>query len=287
MQPQTKPIQLFIKSPSISYHTIVKPDATIGEIKVQIESKLGIAVQQQRLIFDGIQLEDKRDLEHYKILNDNTLILQIIDQQTVNETIHNKHNEYLTYGFVKSYFDQDIPKSIICLFMDYLQYLVEKWDINTVSPKVEINGNIIKGKVGIDNFEKVYGSLDLKKYNKGTVIWKLQILNVKWKSIGAYAYIGIDKYDYCGYSGSHKSMGSSSYHDLRRYLMCAFPYGGHLKIGDIIQVCYDLEKLQISFIVNHKDLGVAYKDIKLPSIKLTVSVRYPETQIQLLGVDLK
>ena len=178
-KPQTKHIQLFIKSPSNTLSIMIKPDATNGEIKKQIESKLGIAVKQQRLIFDGIQLEDERDLEHYKIVNDSTLILQIIDQQTMNETIHIKHNEYLTYGFVKEYFDGDIPKSIILLFMDYLQYLVERWDINTVSPKVEINGSIIKGKKGIDNFEKVYGALDLKHYNKGTVIWKFQILNVR------------------------------------------------------------------------------------------------------------
>ena len=39
--------------------------------------------------------------------------------------------------------------------------------------------------------------------------------------------------------------------------------------------------------VNHKDLGIACKDVKLSSITMSASVRYPEAEIQLLGVELK
>ena len=97
----------------------------------------------------------------------------------------NKIYKDLIYGFVKESFDGEVPKSILWLFMEYLQYLVERWDTNNVSSKVEINGSIIKGKSGINCFENVYGALDLKEYSQGKVIWKLQVVNVKWKSIGA------------------------------------------------------------------------------------------------------
>ena len=285
---EAKTIELFIKTPAKIISMIAKFDKyiKIGDIKSEIKSKEGIPINQQRLIFDGQQLDNERHCE-YEIFNKSTLILVIIDQNSKNVASYNKKNEYLTYGFVKESFDGDIPTGIIWIFMDYLQYLVEQWDPKTVSSNVEINGSIIKGKKEINNFEKVYGILDLKDNSKGIIVWKLQVVNVKFKSIGAYAYIGIDKYNYCGYSGNHKPRGSRSYHDTRFRTMGAVPYGGHLKIGDVIQVCCNLEKLQISFIINDKDLGIAYENIKLSSIKLSVSVRYHETEIQLLGVDFK
>lgn len=70
--------------------------------------------------------------------------------------------------------------------------------------------------------------------------------------------------------------------------MAPVPYGGKLTIGDVIEVVCDLEKQQVSFIVNDEDLGIAYNEIKVESNnKLCVSLKYPETQIQLLGLEMK
>ena len=205
-------------------------------------------------------------------------------KQAQDETLSlsNKYNEYLICGFIRESFDYDIPENVQNLCMDYLEYMVEKWDSNNVSSNIEINGNIVSGKQSIEGFQKVYGILDIKDYPLYILKWKLKIINVKWKSIGAYANIGIGEYNYCGYSGEHIVKRGST-----KYEQC-IPYGGKLTIGDTIEVVCNLEKKQISFIVNDQDLGIAYNEINIESNnKLCVSLKYPETEVQFLGIEMR
>ena len=71
--------QIFIKT--LSGRTIileVAGDNTIEDIKNLIRNKEGIPPDQQRLIFDGKQLEDGRTLDDYNIIESNLNILHLV-----------------------------------------------------------------------------------------------------------------------------------------------------------------------------------------------------------------
>jgi ubiquitin-large subunit ribosomal protein L40e len=70
------PTQVFVKtltgqSIAIDY----RADLTIAELKNEVSSREGVPVQQQRLIFQGKQLENDSTLEDYNIQPPNTIHL--------------------------------------------------------------------------------------------------------------------------------------------------------------------------------------------------------------------
>lgn len=54
---------------------LVEPEDTIGSVKAQFKDKQGTPVDQQRLIYGGNELEDKKTLQDYNIERDATLHL--------------------------------------------------------------------------------------------------------------------------------------------------------------------------------------------------------------------
>lgn len=70
--------QLNIEAPSGKKITIhVDPTITIGQVKGKIQMKEGIEPDQQKLMFAGKELDDKKKLTDYKIKENDTIKIQL------------------------------------------------------------------------------------------------------------------------------------------------------------------------------------------------------------------
>lgn len=69
-------LTLFIKTlTGKTVEILIKDSATICKLKQDIQSKEGIPIEQQRIVFTGEELEDGRSLASYKVRHESTLHL--------------------------------------------------------------------------------------------------------------------------------------------------------------------------------------------------------------------
>jgi hypothetical protein len=72
-------MKIFVKSlagPPIALDA--SPSDTIEAVKARIYHERGMAIEQQRLVFDGATLEDGRTLSHYNIVGESTLSVVLV-----------------------------------------------------------------------------------------------------------------------------------------------------------------------------------------------------------------
>nr|XP_023689130.1 polyubiquitin-like isoform X2 [Paramormyrops kingsleyae] len=70
------PIQVFLKTEKGVTHTYeITPGETVSEFKRKVFNKEHVAVDQQRLIYEGRQMEDGKKLEDYGVKNESTIFL--------------------------------------------------------------------------------------------------------------------------------------------------------------------------------------------------------------------
>ena len=212
-----------------------------------------------------------------------------------------QRNECLVHGYIRNYASSEIaiqiPLELKQLLMILLQYMMDQWDIKHISDKINLiqSDDIYKCYEYVElrsKFEdwgdKIYGTLTVSTDSQCIVSWKLRIVNLKYKSIGCYAKIGIinnnDRFLwYAGYSGrtfAHRPM-------FNRQMN-----GPKIFENDIFEVICDAKLQQIRFKINNKDIKfsrdeqICQEYAKLPQgvYKLCVQLKYPETKIQLFDV---
>nr|XP_015221473.1 PREDICTED: polyubiquitin-like [Lepisosteus oculatus]XP_015221474.1 PREDICTED: polyubiquitin-like [Lepisosteus oculatus] len=75
---EQRPFQIFLRNDRGQTHTYdVTPDMTVKKFKSKVHEVERVPVDQQRLIFGGIQMEDGKTLEYYKIKPESTIFLDL------------------------------------------------------------------------------------------------------------------------------------------------------------------------------------------------------------------
>ncbi|KAM4616804.1 ubiquitin-like protein ISG15 [Polymixia lowei] len=76
--PIPTPVQVFLKNEKGQIHTYdIPPGESVSTFKIKVKSREGVPVDQQRLIYEGKQMEDYRKLEDYNVRQGSTIFLTL------------------------------------------------------------------------------------------------------------------------------------------------------------------------------------------------------------------
>ena len=209
-------------------------------------------------------------------------------------TKRNLRRELLIWGYIrateKEYNLLYIPleiNDIIYLF----QQFYEIWSKKYSNPGLIINEDGTKFTIPNDRRYTAYGDTVV---NEGIFVWKLKIVIMNHKYNDAFPYVGLimDSEDKLLY---YQDVGHWNEHG---YQLCAGNSGLFCesdtyelyynsdssdavstekynciwrKSGDILEIILDLNQGTIQFIVNDKDCGIAFRNIKKTSYRLAIT----------------
>ena len=186
-------------------------------------------------------------------------------------------------------------------------YVYDEWDPDHKSTHMLVEGDTVTNMYQSDDIHDLhmYGTIHLKNICKppNKYEWRFQIIkydknNLAWNNLFGVQKVGTTCLDYdgsqhfistrkCGYgfiSSCGKLSDASSagcYGVNNKYNPDAYKYGKECVAGDIIEMHLDLEKLQLSYVINGRDYGVAFQ-VEKTEYTAAVTIDWKGNSIQLL-----
>lgn len=203
---------------------------------------------------------------------------------------YSKRVELLVYGYVRDIEKEceflNIPKEIPNLVYLY-QKLCDEWDIKNSHPDLTIFGNLSTIRLEMnDRTRTEMTAFGAQKVTEGIFKWRLKIISLKLGRFDASPYIGIiedtdDNLKKYKTSGAWQQVGYQLCAGNSRLWWCGYGDKGANaergyncywnKNGDILEMILDLENDTLRFILNDKDCGVAFRNIKKTQYRLALT----------------
>jgi ubiquitin len=155
--------QIFVRHPDSSIITIdVEATESVENVKQKIQDKKGIPANSQRLLFNGVQLEDGRTLEDYSVIKESFL-----DLEEVALDISNVIN---------------IKKSIICFPNPIVNNVMLKITVGDFSNIHYALYSIIGVRLSNGVVSNKTTELNIEAFNRGVYVLKVYRKNIELKS---------------------------------------------------------------------------------------------------------
>ena len=198
-----------------------------------------------------------------------------------HRNIASKQEECILSGYVRqvqnSFPDNTfyvIPDLVIFICLAYY-YEPEQWDINTKTTGIDVDGN------NINHTDNDYDRISLTKIaEKGIHVWRFRINHIidkGWNVIGIWKcnhqFADIDE---CGYGFIFNEAKLTNADVPVEY---GDTYGIIVKKNANIEMKLDMDEWQLSYTVDGKDLGIAFRNIEKTQYKAGITIYHKLNEI--------